>query len=94
MDFSFSPRLADLEESAVDRAVRIVGGRGHLRDNPVERLHRVARVDRIRMGTSEVRRLFLADEIDKRDLSGLPRFSTAPGELPGVHGPFVEGAAR
>ncbi|MEI5522201.1 acyl-CoA dehydrogenase family protein [Streptomyces brasiliscabiei] len=94
MDFSYSPRLADLEESAVDRALRISGGRGHLWDNPVERLHRVARVDRIRTGASVVRRLFLADEIDKRDLSGLPRFSTTPGELPEVRGPLVEGAAR
>lgn len=61
----------------VDRAVQIFGGRGYLRDNPVERLYRDARVDRIWMGTSEVQRILIAKEIDKRGLEGLLRFPAA-----------------
>jgi butyryl-CoA dehydrogenase len=62
----------------VDRAVQIFGGRGFIRDNPVERLYRDVRVDRIWMGTSEVQRLMIANEIDKRGLAGLLHFPAAP----------------
>ncbi|WP_371583514.1 acyl-CoA dehydrogenase family protein [Streptomyces sp. NBC_01314] len=81
----------------VDRAVQIFGGRGYMRDNPVERLYRDTRVDRIWMGTSEVQRLMVADEIDKRGLSGLLHFSTAQAEEDAPHetrGPLMEGASR
>jgi acyl-CoA dehydrogenase len=61
-----------------DRAVQIFGGRGYLRKNPVERIYRDVRVDRIWMGTSEVQRLVVANEIDKRGISGLVHF-TGPG---------------
>jgi acyl-CoA dehydrogenase len=54
-----------------DRAVQIFGGRGYLRTNPVERIYRDVRVDRIWMGTSEVQRITVANEIDKHGLSGL-----------------------
>ncbi|GHE50753.1 acyl-CoA dehydrogenase family protein [Streptomyces capitiformicae] len=63
----------------VDRAVQIFGGRGYMRNNPVERLYRDVRVDRIWMGTSEVQRLMIANEIDKRGLPGLLHFPTASG---------------
>lgn len=71
-----------------DRAVQIFGGRGYIRDNPVERIYRDVRVDRIWMGTSEVQRLVVANEIDKRGISGLVHFSeaavaAATGERPG-----------
>ncbi|WP_329222652.1 acyl-CoA dehydrogenase family protein [Streptomyces sp. NBC_01485] len=58
-----------------DRAVQIFGGRGYLRSNPVERIYRDVRVDRIWMGTSEIQRIMVANEIDKRGLSGLIHFS-------------------
>jgi acyl-CoA dehydrogenase len=58
-----------------DRAVQIFGGRGYLRSNPVERVYRDVRVDRIWMGTSEIQRIMVANEIDKRGLSGLVHFS-------------------
>lgn len=50
----------------VDRAVQIFGGRGYMRDYPVERLYRELRVDRIWEGTSEVQRLVIANELAKR----------------------------
>ncbi|WP_370942306.1 acyl-CoA dehydrogenase family protein [Amycolatopsis sp. cg5] len=62
-----------------DRAVQIFGGRGYIRDNPVERVYRDVRVDRIWMGTSEVQRLVIANEIDKRGISGLVHFAEQGG---------------
>ncbi|MGW0995948.1 acyl-CoA dehydrogenase family protein [Streptomyces sp. NPDC002523] len=55
----------------VDRAVQIFGGRGYMRDYPVERLYRELRVDRIWEGTSEIQRLVIANEIGKRGLGML-----------------------
>jgi butyryl-CoA dehydrogenase len=70
-------KLAASEASGrvVDRAVQIFGGRGYMRENPVERLYRELRVDRIWEGTSEIQRLIIANEIDKRGLRGLLSFS-------------------
>jgi acyl-CoA dehydrogenase len=56
---------------AVDRAVQIFGGRGYMRENPVERLSRELRVDRIWEGTSEVQRLIIGNEIAKRGTGAL-----------------------
>lgn len=50
----------------VDRAVQIHGGRGYLRENPVERLWRELRVDRIWEGTSEIQRTIIGNELRKR----------------------------
>jgi alkylation response protein AidB-like acyl-CoA dehydrogenase len=50
----------------VDRAVQIHGGRGYLREHPVERLWRELRVDRIWEGTSEIQRVVVANELRKR----------------------------
>ncbi len=52
----------------VDRAVQILGGRGYMRENPVERLYRDVRVDRIWEGTSEIQRAIIARQIKKRGL--------------------------
>ena len=52
----------------VDRAVQIFGGRGYMRDNPVERLYRDLRVDRIWEGTSEIQRVIIGAQIKKRGL--------------------------
>jgi acyl-CoA dehydrogenase len=55
----------------IDRAVQILGGRGYMRENPVERLYRDIRVDRIWEGTSEIQRLIVANEVEKRGVDGL-----------------------
>lgn len=50
----------------IDRAVQIFGGRGYMRDFPVERLWRELRVDRIWEGTSEIQRAVIGNELRKR----------------------------
>jgi acyl-CoA dehydrogenase len=57
-----------------DRAVQIFGGRGYIRDHPVERLWRELSVDRIWEGTSEIERLVIANEAGKRGLEKLLSF--------------------
>jgi acyl-CoA dehydrogenase len=71
-------KLAASEASnrVADRALQIFGGRGYIRDYPVERLWRELRVDRIWEGTSEISRLVIANEANKRGLSGLLSFHT------------------
>jgi butyryl-CoA dehydrogenase len=66
-------KLAASEASnrCVDRAQQIFGGRGYMRDNPVERLWRELRVDRIWEGTSEIQRLIIGNEISKRGATGV-----------------------
>jgi len=66
-------KLAASEASGrvIDRCVQIFGGRGYMRDYPVERLYRELRVDRIWEGTSEVQRLTIANEMIKRGTAGL-----------------------
>jgi butyryl-CoA dehydrogenase len=46
-----------------------------MRDNPVERIWRELRVDRIWEGTSEIQRLIIANEVAKRGLRGLLDFT-------------------
>ncbi len=59
-----------------DRAVQIFGGRGYMREQPVERLYRELRVDRIWEGTSEIQRSIIANELRKR---GTDAFGGWPG---------------
>ncbi|MFD6057735.1 acyl-CoA dehydrogenase family protein [Rhodococcus wratislaviensis] len=75
-------KLAASEASnrVADRAVQIFGGRGYIRDYPVERLWRELRVDRIWEGTSEIQRLVIANEANKRGLDNLLSFRYAAGE--------------
>lgn len=51
-----------------DEAVQILGGRGYMRENAVERLWRDVRVDRIWEGTSEIQRVIIGGQIKKRGL--------------------------
>jgi len=50
----------------VDEALQIHGGRGYMREQPVERLWRELRVDRIWEGTSEIQRTVIGNELRKR----------------------------
>ena len=52
----------------IDTALQILGGRGYMRENPVERLYRDIRVDRIWEGTSEIQRSIIGGQIRKRGL--------------------------
>jgi butyryl-CoA dehydrogenase len=62
---------SEMAGRVVDRSLQVLGGRGYMRDNPVERLYRDIRVDRIWEGTSEIQRLIIAGEIAKRGLASL-----------------------
>jgi butyryl-CoA dehydrogenase len=46
-----------------DKAIQIHGGIGYMRDVPVERMHRDAKLMEIGEGTSEIQRLIIAREI-------------------------------
>jgi alkylation response protein AidB-like acyl-CoA dehydrogenase len=61
----------------VDRALQIHGGRGYMREQPVERLWRELRVDRIWEGTSEIQRLVIGNELRKRGPGLYTRWPTA-----------------
>ena len=50
----------------IDNAVQIFGGRGYMREQPVERMYRELRVDRIWEGTSEIQRIVIGNELRKR----------------------------
>ena len=52
----------------VDRAAQIFGGRGMMCENPVERLTRDVRLERIWEGTSEIQKVIMAGQITKRGL--------------------------
>ena len=59
---------SEMAGRVVDRAVQILGGRGYMRENPVERLYRELRVERIWEGTSEIQRGIIGGQIKKRGL--------------------------
>jgi acyl-CoA dehydrogenase len=59
-----------------DKAVQIHGGRGYMREQPVERIYREVRVDRIWEGTSEIQRMVIGNELRKR---GAAAFTSWPG---------------
>jgi acyl-CoA dehydrogenase len=61
----------------IDKAVQVFGGRGYMREQPVERLYRELRVDRIWEGTSEIQRLVIGNELRKR---GPDAYSGWPAE--------------
>ncbi len=51
-----------------DKAIQIHGGIGYMRDVPVERMHRDAKLMEIGEGTSEIQRLVIAREILKGNI--------------------------
>jgi acyl-CoA dehydrogenase len=62
-------QASEMAGRVCDKAVQIMGGRGYMREIPVERLWRDVRVDRIWEGTSEVQRMIVGGQIKKRGLS-------------------------
>lgn len=59
---------SEMAGRVIDKALQILGGRGYMRENPVERLYRDVRVDRIWEGTSEIQRVVIGGQIKKRGL--------------------------
>jgi acyl-CoA dehydrogenase len=57
---------SEMAGRVVDRALQVFGGRGYMTENPVARLYREVRVDRIWEGTSEIQRLIVARGLAKR----------------------------
>ncbi len=47
----------------VDRALQIHGGYGYMKEYPVERYYRDARITRLYEGTSEIQRLVIAHQV-------------------------------
>ncbi|WP_100500152.1 acyl-CoA dehydrogenase family protein [Geodermatophilus chilensis] len=68
---------SEASNRCVDNALQIFGGRGYMRENPVERLWRELRVDRIWEGTSEIQTLIVGNEIAKRGAEGLLSYAGA-----------------
>lgn len=59
---------SEMAGRVVDKALQVLGGRGYMRENPVERLYRDVRVDRIWEGTSEIQRVVIGGQLRKRGL--------------------------
>jgi butyryl-CoA dehydrogenase len=68
---------SEASNRCVDNALQIFGGRGYMRENPVERLWRELRVDRIWEGTTEVQKLIVGNELNKRGSAGLLDYAGA-----------------
>jgi alkylation response protein AidB-like acyl-CoA dehydrogenase len=60
---------SEMAGRVIDKALQVLGGRGYMRENPVERLYRDIRVDRIWEGTSEIQRVVVGGQIRKRGMS-------------------------
>lgn len=68
---------SEASNRCVDNALQIFGGRGYMRENPVERLWRELRVDRIWEGTTEIQKLIVGNELNKRGPAGLLDYAGA-----------------
>ena len=55
----------EMADRVVDCVLQIHGGMGYMKDSPIERAYRDARILRIYEGTSEVQRMIIAEELLK-----------------------------
>ena len=60
-------KAGEVAVAVTEKAVQILGGAGYVRDHPVERWYRDAKIYTIFEGTSEIQRLVIA-----RSISGAP----------------------
>ena len=51
-----------------DEAIQILGGAGYIRDHPVERWHRDAKIFTIFEGTSEIQRMIISRAVTGLDV--------------------------
>ncbi len=56
---------SEMANRVADRVLQIHGGMGYMKESPVERAYRDARILRIYEGTSEVQRMIIAEELLK-----------------------------
>ena len=67
-------------QRVIDDAVQLLGGRGVLRDSPVDRLYRAVRALRIYEGTTEIQHLVIARQVLKAAESRPSPLPTTRGE--------------
>lgn len=70
---------SEMAGRVTDKAVQIFGGRGYMRENPVERLNRDVRVDRIWEGTSEIQRVIVGGQLRRRGPGLFTGWTALPG---------------
>ena len=63
--------------AVTEKAVQLLGGAGYVRDHPVQRWYRDAKIYTIFEGTSEIQQLVVA-----RAISGLPALTPNPPHHP------------
>ncbi len=68
---------SEASNRCADKALQVFGGKGYMRENPVERLWRELRVDRIWEGTDQIQTIIIGNEINKRGVGGLLTYSGA-----------------
>jgi acyl-CoA dehydrogenase len=61
-------KAGEVAVRTAEQAVQILGGAGYVRDHPVERWYRDAKIYTIFEGTSEIQRLVVARAISGRQL--------------------------
>ena len=61
-------KASEVSVWATERAIQILGGMGYVRETPVERWHRDAKIFTIFEGTSEIQRLVIARAISGMQL--------------------------
>jgi butyryl-CoA dehydrogenase len=61
-------KAGDVAMRVTDDAIQILGGYGYIRDFPVEKWHRDAKIYQIWEGTAEIQRLVIAHELTKQPL--------------------------
>jgi len=62
-------KAGEVAVAATEKAVQILGGAGYVRDHPVERWYRDAKIFTIFEGTSEIQRLVIARAISGRHIT-------------------------
>src|SRR5437868_12554267 len=74
-------KCGDVAMAVTTEAVQILGGYGYIKEYPVERFMRDAKITQIYEGTQEIQRLVIAREMTSRWISCVPRSEEHTSEL-------------